>query len=321
MQPLLIYELGSTGVFALGLLILYGAVIQRRKKSVIQDIPTSKVRSVAVGMTEVKGEPVPRDGPLESPLSGTECIAYVYSVDRYHSGGRNSSSGWNTVEAGIKAPEFYVDDGTGRILVDPEGAEKEFSTGNEYRFEDETEKESIKQFMKEREDRFENSGDDEEDDSGIGVVSSLSNMAEMATASEMRMGDASALLDSGRKRRYTEEFLPADTDQIYVFGRAERRDDTESSDNSENLVLTRNANTPLFKISDKPEEEVVSNTGNTQIAGMVFGFVVTVAGFGATLYTAGYFYGTALLALGVFGAYKFNETFTMQKDPDATDDS
>jgi hypothetical protein len=319
MQPLLIYELGSTGVFALGLLVLYGAVIQRRKKSLIQDIPTSKVRSVAVGMTEVKGEPVPRDKPLESPFSDTECIAYVYSVDRYHSGGRNSSSGWKTVEAGVKAPEFYVDDGTGRILVDPEGAEKEFSTGNEYRFEDETEDESIKRFMEERDGLFENPGDRKDDDSGI--ISSLSNMAEMATASEMRMGDASALVGSGEKRRYTEELLPADTDQIYVFGRAERRDDAESSDNSENLVLTRNANTPLFKISDKPEDEVVSETGNTQIGGMVFGFVVTVAGFGATLYTAGYLYGTALLGLGAFGAYKFNEKFTMQKDPDASGDS
>lgn len=319
MQPLLIYELGSTGVFALGLLVLYGAVIQRRKKSLIQDIPTSKVRSVAVGMTEVKGEPVPRDKPLESPFSDTECIAYVYSVDRYNSGGRNSSSGWKTVEAGVKAPEFYVDDGTGRILVDPEGAEKEFSTGNEYRFEDETEDESIKRFMEERDGLFENTGDRKDGDSGI--ISSLSNMAEMATASEMRMGDASALVGSGEKRRYTEEFLPADTDQIYVFGRAERRDDAESSDNSENLVLTRNANTPLFKISDKPEDEVVSETGNTQIGGMVFGFVVTVAGFGATLYTAGYFYGTALLGLGAFGAYKFNEKFTMQKDPDASGDS
>jgi hypothetical protein len=319
MQPLLIYELGSTGVFALGLLVLYGAVIQRRKKSLIQDIPTSKVRSVAVGMTEVKGEPVPRDKPLESPFSDTECIAYVYSVDRYNSGGRNSSSGWKTVEAGVKAPEFYVDDGTGRILVDPEGAEKEFSTGNEYRFEDETEDESIKRFMEERDGLFENPGDRKDDDSGI--ISSLSNMAEMATASEMRVGDATALVGSGEKRRYTEEFLPADTDQIYVFGRAERRDDAESSDNSENLVLTRNANTPLFKISDKPEDEVVSETGNTQIGGMVFGFVVTVAGFGATLYTAGYLYGTALLGLGAFGAYKFNEKFTMQKDPDASGDS
>jgi hypothetical protein len=173
--------------------------------------------------------------------------------------------------------------------------------------------------MEERDGPFENPGDRENDDSGI--ISSLSNMAEMATASEMRMGDATALVGSGEKRRYTEEFLPADTDQIYVFGRAERRDDAESSDNSENLVLTRNANTPLFKISDKPEDEVVSETGNTQIGGMVFGFVVTVAGFGATLYTAGYFYGTALLGLGAFGAYKFNEKFTMQKDPDASGDS
>ena len=316
MQPLLVYELGSAGVFAFGLLILYGAVIQRRKKSLIEDIPTSKVRSVAVGMTEVKGEPVPLDEPLESPFSETECIAYVYSVDRYHSGGRNSSSGWKTVEAGIKAPEFYVDDGTGRILVDPEGAEKEFGKGNEYKLNDETEDENIKRFMRERDDLFENTGTDKQDDSGFGVVSSISKMAEMATASEMRIGDASTLVDSGKKRRYTEEFLPVDTDQVYVFGKAERRDGGDPTDNSENLVLTRNSDTPLFKISDKPEQEVVSDTGNTQILGTVFGFLVTVAGFGATLYTAGYLYGTVLLALGVFGAYKFNKTFTMQKNPD-----
>jgi hypothetical protein len=308
LTPLLIAELGSAGFFGLGLLVLYGAVVQRRKKSLMEDIPTSKVRSLAVGPVEVKGEPVVRDEPLESPFTDTQSVMYTYSVEAYHEGGKNSSNGWNTVEAGVKAPPFYVDDGTGRVLVDPDGSEKEFSAGNEWEFDEGDETENVLEFMERRDEVF---GESESMDAS----SVLSTMAEFATATDMRVGDAEGLVGSDRRRRYKERYLPVDADEVYVFGRA-MRDDAESSENEENLVISRGSETPLFKISDKPEEEVVSETGESQLAGMAFGFLFTVGGFGATLYTAGALYGVALLGLAGYGAYRFNERFSMQKSPD-----
>lgn len=303
MYPLLLEEVGSAAVFALGILALYGGVAQYRKKRVMRDTPTSKVRSLALGPVEIKGKPEKYEESFESPFSGKECVMYVYSVDVYKTGGPNSSGGWSTVEAGVKAAPFYVNDGTGRVLVDPDGAEKEPPVTNSYEYTDEKEDEEIRRFMSESDSLFENTTD-------VGIT----GMAEFATATDLRMGDAD-LLGSGRKRRYEESYLPLDSDtDVYVFGRAMGRKGVSSPDNPENIVISRTEDTPLFKISGSSEKENISGASNLSRNGAVFGFVFTVVGFAATLYTAGWIWGIVLLGLGAYGAYLFNEKFTLNKD-------
>lgn len=92
-------------------------------KRLIENTPTSKVRSMAMGQVELKGKVVHEGDtcPLVSPFSGTPCLYYTYLIEEYRSDGKNSS--WHTVESGASFDPFYFADDTGRVLVDPSGAE------------------------------------------------------------------------------------------------------------------------------------------------------------------------------------------------------
>lgn len=83
------------------------------------DTPTAAIRSAAQGYVELEGIARMMDGePVLSPLSGRPCVWYRYSVE--HKGTHDDD--WRTVESGVSESIFHLDDGTGRCIVDPEGA-------------------------------------------------------------------------------------------------------------------------------------------------------------------------------------------------------
>jgi E3 Ubiquitin ligase len=87
----------------------------------IEDTPTSKVRSAAQGYVELVGRSgLPRNATCVAPLSGVPCAWWSYTIER-HSGGRRGS--WSKVQSGCSEIPFFLDDGTGRCLIDPRGAE------------------------------------------------------------------------------------------------------------------------------------------------------------------------------------------------------
>lgn len=99
----------------------------------VADTPTSRIASAPQGYIEIvgRGKQPPGVG-LVSPLTSLPCLWYRYRVER-----RNNDH-WEYVESGISHDTFGVDDGSGRILVDPEGAEiitprKQVSNSGDYR--------------------------------------------------------------------------------------------------------------------------------------------------------------------------------------------
>ena len=88
-------------------------------KSFLEAIHTSKIRSVAVGLSEVKGKPV-GETKLKSPLTKTACYAYTYQEQRKQR--VNKSSIWVTTKSERKDGHLYLDDGTGQLLCDTKGA-------------------------------------------------------------------------------------------------------------------------------------------------------------------------------------------------------
>ncbi|MBU4311311.1 MAG: E3 ubiquitin ligase family protein [Candidatus Omnitrophica bacterium] len=104
-----------------------------RRKRIIENIPTSTVRSLAMGLVELNGK-AKKTKPLKSALTKTDCVYYRYTVERYQSSGK--SGHWVTVAQGDSNDcVFSLDDGTGNVTVLPCGAEfimppdYEFSTG------------------------------------------------------------------------------------------------------------------------------------------------------------------------------------------------
>jgi len=102
-----------------GLSMFFDGFEKRRRKRLIENIPTSWVGSVAAGLCEIRGEAKPRAKPLRSPLSNTPCVYYKYLIERDE--GRN---GWATVAEDDSSHIFFlVDDSTGQALIDPAGAQ------------------------------------------------------------------------------------------------------------------------------------------------------------------------------------------------------
>lgn len=103
-----------------GGLILYGFSVLRRKH-LLEDIPTSRIRSVAMGFAELAGRAKVRT-PLSAPFSQIPCVYFRYLVEEERQrskGGRE----WVTVDRGASSEPFYLQDETGALLVDPSGAE------------------------------------------------------------------------------------------------------------------------------------------------------------------------------------------------------
>jgi len=109
------------GALALGTLTgmgvtLYGFAINNRKR-LIESIPTSPVRSLAVGLVEVSGRAQPEGPLLRAPFSGMPCVLFSYRVEERRTSGKDTR--WETVAKGTSEQPFYVQDDTGRVLIVP----------------------------------------------------------------------------------------------------------------------------------------------------------------------------------------------------------
>jgi hypothetical protein len=94
----------------------YGVAVNNRKR-LIESIPTSPIRSLAVGLVEVSGSARPEGAPLRAPFSGLPCVLYSYTVEQRRQSGKENT--WETIAKGTSAEPFYVQDETGRVLVVP----------------------------------------------------------------------------------------------------------------------------------------------------------------------------------------------------------
>lgn len=94
---------------------------------IIEDTPTSKVRSAHQGYVELDGSAeLMQNGDIFAPLTGSRCTWYSYKVEEktehYSSKGGHRTS-WRTIESGTSEELFLLVDETGQCVIDPEGAE------------------------------------------------------------------------------------------------------------------------------------------------------------------------------------------------------
>lgn len=97
---------------------------------IIEDTPTSKIRSASQGYTEIIGNTKPIDHPTFAKLSLQPCVWYRYKIEKYESSGDSSS--WETIEEGESDDLFFIVDDTGECRVDPEKADVTVSRKNKW---------------------------------------------------------------------------------------------------------------------------------------------------------------------------------------------
>ena len=115
--PLLLW--GVVGCIAGIVLFVYGFKLLQRRRLIL-DTPFSKIRSASMGMVEICGQAV---GPytLVAPITARPC--YYYRTNVYELQQRGKNKQWVKVATECMFLPFFVDDNTGRMLVDPRGAD------------------------------------------------------------------------------------------------------------------------------------------------------------------------------------------------------
>ncbi len=117
-----------TGYLALGVVAgvfwFFKGFSLYRKYRLVADTPVIPIRSTAMGLVEVHGTAC--DGKLvKSPVSGTTCYFSRVKIDAWTIKADGNGE-WRQVATGTKGSGFHLRDKTGKILVDPEGADLDF---------------------------------------------------------------------------------------------------------------------------------------------------------------------------------------------------
>jgi len=101
--------------------LLYGAFRSLRMKRLLENMPTSTARGLAMGLVELKGTVVKDKELFTSPLLQKPCVQYNFLIQEMRGSGK--SRRWVTVRSKNHAAEFFVKDATGKVRIVPEKAD------------------------------------------------------------------------------------------------------------------------------------------------------------------------------------------------------
>src|SRR5574340_1214370 len=107
--------------FGAGLFWFFKGFRVYRQYRVLADTPEMPIRSIPMGLVEVHGKATPAaDNLVSGPVSGTPCLFYKVDIERWV---RDKNRGhWAHYRTDVDGLPFYLDDGTGKVLVLAHGA-------------------------------------------------------------------------------------------------------------------------------------------------------------------------------------------------------
>lgn len=222
---------GILVLMAAGVWLIRKGFRRRRERALVRDTPTERVESLSIGPSEVTGSAVCPE-PIDAPFSDDECVLAQYEVLEYSDSSNNSGGSWQTMDEGVRYSEFYLDDGSGRVLVCPsEDTQYELTPGD---------------WTTERVDSS---------DRGPPAVQEFVHSHDSLDFPRDR---------SGREndRQYRQNLVLPD-EEVYVFGTVQTRDRVESgASNAERLVIQKveddSYREPMYLISDDSASDLLS---------------------------------------------------------------
>jgi len=107
--------------FGAGIYFFFKGFRVFREYRVLADTPETPIRSMAMGLVEIHGK-AKGDQLVDSPVSRTPCLFYKIDIERWQ---RNSKGGgsWSHFRTDADGVRFYLEDMSGKVLVDAHGAE------------------------------------------------------------------------------------------------------------------------------------------------------------------------------------------------------
>lgn len=98
-----------------------GCFVFLHRTRLMENMPTSRLRSAAQGYVELEGKARLMEGPpVIAPLTKSKCVWWRFRIEEKRRSGKNTN--WVTVESSRSDDCFELEDGTGRCVVDPGGA-------------------------------------------------------------------------------------------------------------------------------------------------------------------------------------------------------
>lgn len=114
-----------------------------KHKHLIEGLPTSKVRSIAMGLVEIQGIATPAlNKILKSSLTNKDCVYYRIEIED-----RSRRKHPKIIFTEEEAEHFYLKDETGMVLINPKDAKFELNEKFES-YEDENTPKIVKDFLK-----------------------------------------------------------------------------------------------------------------------------------------------------------------------------
>lgn len=224
----------------------------------INNTPTSKVRSAAVGLVELFGKAKCKDDVL-SPISKVKSAFWRVTGEYYYK--TKKSSGWREFFKKESGVPFYLQDPTGKMLVDPKGGEVDIPHDFQV-------KGHLKDFN-----LF-----------GIQLQKKMDKKVLDFIYSDSKIQSKFSNY-SGRRLRISEYYI-AEGDPLYVMGSA-----TPTKEGSavahENLVMKKGPIEGILYISDSHEKKLTGRMKWSMLGLLFFGLVLTVAGLVLTLVSFG----------------------------------
>jgi hypothetical protein len=106
--------------FGAGLYLFFKGFRVFREYRVLADTPEMPIRSIPMGLVEIHGK-ARGEKLATSPVTKTPCLFYKVDVERWV---KDKNGGhWAHAATDADGVKFYLDDATGKVLVDAHGAE------------------------------------------------------------------------------------------------------------------------------------------------------------------------------------------------------
>jgi len=297
--------------FVGGLLTVYWGFQTYQFGRLIRDTPPEQVQSVAMGRTEINGKIVPATRVYDQPFTEGRCIYGEFKIREYkRTADDDNDREWKTVQKDSFSAPFYVDDGTGQMLVEPnEDTLYEISDEHSVKIEvsgSESPPDPVQEFLDQGAGsggdsvlgsdgggirkqlggvlgRFGFFGEEEGDELDIddqggdpGAVDTDERETDPDTDGVERIHryEIGSTGRTGNKRRYIQTVLPVN-DEGYVFGGATPPDVDEEAPYDEDILVRSDPSTGEFIVSDKGEFSLASTYRNRSIMYIAAAVVVT----------------------------------------------
>ena len=237
-----VYGAIVTGLIFGVILFLSGIRTMKRKK-LMQSLPTSKIRSLAIGISEIHGKVIPTDrGTITSPFSGEKCVCARIIIEE--SSRMSKYHRWHVVKKLVWGNNFYLEDETGKVLVDIADADLDIPITYVFH-------------------------------SGIGNRPPPHIEAFLKANGMNHEG----FLGINRSLRYT-ELIIRPNDDLYVLGRADinpHLSEGTAEHSVENLMMHRSRHPNIYYISNLSEKQIMGKI-NSKIIGKILGGALIIGG-------------------------------------------